>query len=95
MNPVLARGQSRYEVIGVGSLLARSTSSSVRQAQDDPERSRMGQGPEPVEGQAILTSESRASSPPTIGTETAKPPESPGVNRLPPALRSCADPIWR
>ena len=40
---------------GVGSLLARSTSSSVRQAQDDPERGRMGQGPEPVEGQAILT----------------------------------------
>jgi hypothetical protein len=69
-------------VIGVGSLLARSTGSSVRQAQDDPERSRMGQGPELVEGQAIHTSKSsfarptedrsRASFPPTICIDTAK-----------------------
>ena len=35
--------------------LARSTSSSVRQAQDDPERSRMDQGPESLDRLGILS----------------------------------------
>jgi hypothetical protein len=39
--------QTEATEAGIGrSLLTRSTRSSVRQAQDDPERSRMGQGPE-------------------------------------------------
>jgi hypothetical protein len=48
-------GRSRTDWCAViGNPLAHSTGSSVRQAQDDPEQSRMGQGPERVEGRAII-----------------------------------------
>ena len=77
------------------SLLARSTGLSVRrvrrahrrQAQDDPEQSRMGPGPERIEGQAIIGPRGTPfSSPASRLLQLNDPDQAGGVQ---PAHRSC------